>query len=43
MRDCVGLYTVFSFAAVAEHEIYSVWAATGKEFGEIYPLNFYHY
>ena len=33
MRSTVGLYTIFSFAVVAEHEIYSVWAATGKDLG----------
>ena len=33
MRSCVVLYTIFSFAVVAEHEIYSVWAATGKDLG----------
>ncbi|CAB3989263.1 ZINC INDUCED FACILITATOR-LIKE 1-like [Paramuricea clavata] len=33
VRYCVGVYTVFSFAVVAENEMYSLWAATGKEFG----------
>ncbi|XP_028400589.1 probable peptide/nitrate transporter At3g43790 [Dendronephthya gigantea] len=33
VRYSVGLYTTFSFAVVAEHEMYSLWAATGKEFG----------
>ena len=34
MRCCIGLYTMFSFPVIAEHEIYSVWVATGRELGE---------
>jgi hypothetical protein len=44
VRYSIGLYTVFAFSVLAEHEMYSLWAATGKEYGEIpHPLNSYHY
>lgn len=39
VRYSVGLYTTFSFAVVAEHEMYSLWAATGREYGEL-PLRY---
>ena len=34
MRYTVSTYAVFSFAVMAEHEMYSLWAATGREFGK---------
>ena len=33
VRCAVALYSVYSFAVVGEHEMYSLWSASGKDLG----------
>ena len=33
VRCTVALYSVYSFAVVGEHEMYSLWSASGKDLG----------
>ena len=40
MRYTVALYAVFSFAVIGEHEMYSLWAASGKDLGKYLLLKY---